>query len=79
VEPVPIRLLDHATFDQAYEAGRKQINPNFFHGQAKNQCGGNCAWMQNYTTARYLDGITNPVGSGFLSELYEFALNRKNW
>ncbi len=79
VEPVPVRLLDHTTFDQAYEAGRRRINPNFFHGQAKNQCGGNCAWMQNYTTARYMDGITNPLNSGFLTELHEFALNRKNW
>jgi len=78
VEPVPIRLLDHPTFDAAYESGRKRVNPNFFHGPAANQCGGDCAWMQNYTTARYLDGITAPVRSGFLGELYEFALNRKS-
>ena len=77
VAPVPVRLLDYTTFDAAYEAGRRTVNPNFFHGQAANQCGGNCAWMQNYTTARYLDGITRPLGSGFLRELYEFALKRE--
>lgn len=78
VEPVPVQLLDHATFDEAYEAGRQRVNPNFFHGPAANQCGGNCAWMQNYTTARYLDGIREPLRSGLLGELYEFALSRRN-
>jgi len=78
VKPVPIRLLDYPSFDAAYEAGRRLVNPNFFHGAARNQCGGDCAWMQNYTTARYLDGIKHPLGSGFLGELYEFALSRKN-
>ncbi len=79
VKPENINLLDYDSFDEAYEAGRKLINPNSFHGPAANQCGGQCSWMQNYTTARYLDGLTNPIGSGFLGELFEFALNTKNW
>jgi hypothetical protein len=79
VRPVDIRLLDHDSFDAAYRAGRERINPDDFHGTAAHQCGGDCAWMQNYTTARYMDGIADPLGGGFLAELHEFALNRKNW
>lgn len=77
IEPVNVNLLAHGSFDEAYRAGAEQLNPNFFHGQARNQCGGSCAWMQNYTTARYMDGITNPLGSGFLMEMYEFAFGQK--
>jgi len=79
VRPVDIGLLDYDSFDAAYRAGAKRINPNFFHGPAKNQCGGQCAWMQNYTTARYIEGIVDPVRSGLLGELFEFALNPRNW
>lgn len=75
VPPADINLLDYAGFDEAYAAARKEVNPNFFHGPGKNQCGGHCAWMQNYTTARYLDGIINPLGSGFVGELLEFAFH----
>lgn len=73
VRPVDINLLDYRTFDEAYEAGRKLINPDNFHGMGSNQCGGNCAWMQNYTTARYIEGITQPLRSRILSEIREFA------
>ena len=79
VKPVSINLLDHATFDEAYEAGRRLINPNSFHGPAANQCGGECAWMQNYTTSRYVDGLRDPLRSGLAKEVFEFALNPKNW
>ncbi len=74
VEPADINLLDYQTFDEAYEAGRRLINPNFFHGPARNQCGGECAWMQNYTTARYMEGISRPVRSGLAREILEFAI-----
>lgn len=77
VEPVNINLLEYPSFDAAYAAGRKLVNPDFFHGPAKNQCGGSCAWMQNYTTARYLDGIVNPLSSGLLGEIREFAFTGK--
>lgn len=70
--PANINLLDYDSFDEAYRAGAKRVNPNFFHGPADNQCGGQCAWMQNYTTARYMDGIIHPLSSGFMSDIYEF-------
>ncbi len=78
VEPANINLLDHTSFDEAYEAGRKLVNPDFFHGPARNQCGGQCAWMQNYTTARYMEGIRYPLKSGLLQELIEFTTQRRN-
>lgn len=73
VLPADVSLLAHRTFDEAYEAGRRLINPDFFHGPARNQCGGECAWMQNYTTARYMEGIIRPLRSGILGEIFEFA------
>ncbi|MBP8130449.1 MAG: radical SAM protein [Candidatus Hydrogenedentes bacterium] len=78
VAPVDINLLDYQTFDEAYAAGRERIAPDHFHGKGAQQCGGDCAWMQNYTTSRYLEGLTHPVRSGFLQELREFAVNRRN-
>lgn len=74
VEPVNLNLLDFNSFDEAYREGCRYINPNFFHGPAKNQCGGECAWMQNYTTARYLEGITHPLKSGLVREIFEFSM-----
>ena len=78
VEPADINLLDHASFDEAYEAGRKLVSPDFFHGPARNQCGGQCAWMQNYTTARYMEGIRHPLKSGLLQELIEFTSQKRS-
>jgi len=79
VAPVNIDLLEYASLDQAYEAGRRSIDPNFFHGPSPRQCGGDCAWMQNYTTARYGEGLAHPLRSGILQEMFEFALDKKNW
>jgi MoaA/NifB/PqqE/SkfB family radical SAM enzyme len=79
VEPINISLLDYPSFDAAYRAARERINPDFFHGPGERQCGGQCAWMQNYTTARYAQGLADPLGSGIFSELFEFALDPRNW
>jgi MoaA/NifB/PqqE/SkfB family radical SAM enzyme len=73
VPPVNINLLEYASFDEAYAAAGKKINPDHFHGNGERQCGGDCAWMQNYTTSRYLEGLMHPVQSGFVKELVEFA------
>jgi MoaA/NifB/PqqE/SkfB family radical SAM enzyme len=78
VKPVNMSLLEHGSFDAAYEAGSKLVSPDYFHGPAVNQCGGDCAWMQNYTTSRYMDGLIKPLRSGILSEIFEFTMNRKN-
>ena len=78
VRPEDIDHLAYRTFDEAYEAGRRIIKPDFFHGPARNQCGGECAWMQNYTTARYLEGLDHPLSSGMAGETLEFALRPRN-
>ncbi|MDP8256679.1 MAG: radical SAM protein [Candidatus Alcyoniella australis] len=79
VEPQDINLLKFDSFDQAYAAGRKLVNPDNFHGPAANQCGGECAWMQNYTTSRYAEGLLHPLQSGIVGEIAEFALNPAKW
>lgn len=79
VTPVNIDLLEYAHLDEAYEEGRRSIDPTFFHGSGPRQCGGNCAWMQNYTTARYVEGLAHPLRSGIFQEMFEFALDKKNW
>ena len=78
VAPADVDLLAHESFDAAYGAGRALVNPDSFHGPAANQCGGNCAWMQNYTTARYMEGVVNPLGSGIFQEFLEFAFSSKS-
>jgi MoaA/NifB/PqqE/SkfB family radical SAM enzyme len=78
VEPVDINLLDYPSFDAAYRAAREKIDPDNFHGRGERQCGGQCAWMQNYTTARYMQGLSDPVGSGIFSEMFEFAINPRS-
>ena len=40
-------------------------------------CGGRCAWAQNYPTARYVDGLRDPLGSGIVGEMADFAFGRK--
>ncbi len=75
--PNDINLLDYNGFDDAYEAGRKFINPDRFHGPAQNQCGGECAWMQNYTTDRYADSFRSFWKSGIVSELLDFVARNK--
>ena len=78
VKPEDIDLLAYRSFDEAYEAGRRVVNPDYFHGPARNQCGGECAWMQNYTTSRYMEGLQHPFRTGFLGEILEFSLQRRN-
>jgi len=78
VPPVNIDLLEHDSFDAAYAAGRRRINPDRFHGPASNQCGGSCAWMQNYTTARYGDALRDPLGSGIVPEIFDFAFSGRS-
>jgi len=76
-DPVYINLLDHQTLDSAWAAANKIKSATDFHGQGPGQCGDTCAWMQNYTTARYHDFLTDPLGSGIVSEIKEFAFQTR--
>lgn len=48
-----INVLKYKSVKQAHEAAAKRLSPDFFHGNGPNQCGGNCAWMQNCVTDTY--------------------------
>jgi len=77
VDPVYINLLDYDNVDQAWAAAHQLKSATDFHGPGPLQCGDTCAWMQNYTTARYHDFLTDPLGSGIISEIREFAFTNR--
>ena len=71
VKPEYVNALDYDNVMELWDAAAKRLNVNDFHGAAKNQCGGHCNWLQNYTTARYIAAIEHPIKSGFLEDLRE--------
>jgi len=73
VDPVSVNILDYENLDQCWLAADKLMSAISFHGPGPNQCGDNCAWAQNYTTARYHDFLTDPLHSGIVGEVREFA------
>jgi MoaA/NifB/PqqE/SkfB family radical SAM enzyme len=73
IKPVRVNVLDYDTVDQLYDAASRLVNPNDYHGSGPNQCGGNCNWMQNYTTEIYMQGLMHPLTSGFIKEIREFT------
>jgi molybdenum cofactor biosynthesis enzyme MoaA len=77
VEPVYVNLLDYDNLDQCWQSANKLVSATNFHGPGKHQCGDNCAWMQNYTTARYHEFIIDPLRSGIFSEIKEFVYQSK--
>ncbi len=65
-----VPVLKYRSLREVHEAASKEINPLNFHGQDKNQCGGNCAWMQNCVTDIYGRTLTQGIfGSGILKEI----------
>ncbi len=75
-EPEYVNLLDYESVDACWAAARAMKNATDFHGPDLEQCGDMCAWMQNYTTARYHDVLTEPLHAGLVSEIKEFAFTR---
>jgi len=73
IEPAFVNLLDHPDLDSAWKDVQARMSATNFHGQGPTQCGDNCAWMQNYTTARYHDFLTDPLHAGMFSEIRDFA------
>ncbi|HPO14469.1 MAG TPA: radical SAM protein [Candidatus Hydrogenedentes bacterium] len=71
--PVYVNLLDYDTVDDCWAAAHAQKSASHFHGPGPGQCGDMCAWMQNYTTARYHHVLTDPFHAGLISEIREFA------
>jgi len=74
VTPERVRVLDHPDVDSLYAAASKLVDPTRFKGEAKNQCGADCNWAQNYTTDAYRHGLEHPLS--LLRETLEFAFRR---
>ena len=74
--PAYVNLLAHDSVDECWAAAQAAKSANHFHGPGPEQCGDNCAWMQNYTTARYHEFLTDPLHAGLVSEIREFAFRR---
>jgi len=72
-DPVYVNLLDYASVDECWEAANRLKSATHFHGPRPEQCGDRCAWMQNYTTARYHEFLTDVMHAGLLQEIKEFA------
>lgn len=60
VPPVPIDVLQFEDVDSLYDHAVAQISPTGFHGPARNQCGAQCNWAQNYATDAYAHGLSHP-------------------
>ena len=73
VPPASINALEFGSVRDMYEAAARMISPDHFHGPGPNQCGGNCAWYQNYTTEIYRETLLRPWR--FVSEARELTAN----
>jgi len=73
IEPEYINVFDHDNVAEMYDSACRIIDPTGFHGPAKNQCGGWCAWYQNYTTEIYRQTLLRPWR--FLAEAGELTSN----
>ena len=62
--------------DECWAAAHAKRSATNFHGDGPDQCGDMCAWMQNYTTARYHEALVDPFGAELISEVKEFAFRR---
>ena len=74
VKPEYVDVLGHDGVDGLYAAASKLVNPNGFHGPAKNQCGSDCNWAQNYSTDAYAHGLLHPTA--LLGDIAEFLRAR---
>jgi len=60
VTPERVDVLAFDDLDALYAHARSLVEPTRFHGPAKNQCGAECNWAQNYTTDAYAHGLRKP-------------------
>lgn len=74
VKPEYIDVLAYQDVDRLYDDATKIISPTGFHGPARNQCGANCNWAQNYSTDAYAHGLMHPFS--LLGDITEFLSAR---
>ncbi len=70
VEPARINVLDFDSVEELYRYAVTEVDPTRFHGPAKNQCGANCNWAQNYSVDAYAHGLRHPTS--LLGEVMSF-------
>lgn len=70
VEPARINVLDFDSVEDLYRHAVRQVDPTRFHGPARNQCGANCNWAQNYSVDAYAHGLRHPAS--LLGEVMSF-------
>lgn len=61
VEPARINVLDFPDVEALYRHAVTEVDPTRFHGPARNQCGANCNWAQNYSVDAYAHGLLHPM------------------
>ena len=66
-----VHVVAHRDVEALWAHGRRLVEPTRFHGPAKNQCGADCNWAQNYTTDAYAHGLRHPLA--LLGELFELG------
>lgn len=65
-----VNVLEYKNVKKVHKAAEKVIDPTFFHGNGKNQCQGNCAWMQNCVTDVYAEALKlGFLESGILNDI----------
>jgi MoaA/NifB/PqqE/SkfB family radical SAM enzyme len=74
VKPEYVNVLDFEHVDDLFAHAAALVSPTDFHGPAKNQCGANCGWAQNYTTDAYAHGVEHPTA--LLREAADFLRAR---
>lgn len=74
VEPERLRVLDYPDVRALWAAASARVDPTRFHGPARNQCGADCNWAQNYTTDAYAHGLAHPLS--LVSEVLELVQAR---
>jgi len=61
VPPEYVNVLDFDDVHSLYAHASSLIDPTRFHGPARNQCGADCNWAQNYSTDAYAHGLRHPT------------------
>jgi hypothetical protein len=70
VPPERVDVLQFDDVDALYAHATRRVDPTRFHGPARNQCGAECCWAQNYTTDAYAHGLRRPLS--LLGEVADF-------
>jgi MoaA/NifB/PqqE/SkfB family radical SAM enzyme len=74
VAPERVDVLAFDGVDALYARACELVDTTRFHGPAKNQCGADCNWAQNYSTDAYVHGLLHPLS--LVSDVASFVRTR---